>query len=92
MPVPDREPVPAGGDLTHGSQLYAANCATCHGPTGLGGDLGPSLAGKAILNHPREYDQIVQQGRHRMPGFQAVMKPKDQVDVLAWLRSRSYPE
>lgn len=92
MPVPDRDRAPAVGDLAHGAQLYAANCATCHGPTAMGGDLGPTLVSKAILDHPEEYDQIVRQGRRRMPGFQAVMKLKDQADVLAWLRSRTYPE
>ena len=74
------------------AQLYTTNCATCHGPTALGGDLGPSLVSKAVLDHPKEYDQIVRQGRHRMPGFQAVLKGNDQADVLAWLRGRTYPE
>ena len=92
MPGSDREPAPAGGDPAHGAQVYAANCATCHGPTAIGGDLGSSLVNKAILDHPREYDRILRHGLRRMPGFQAVMKPKDQADVLAWLRSRTYPE
>jgi mono/diheme cytochrome c family protein len=92
VPVTGQQPVPAGVDPMHGAHLYAANCATCHGPTALGGDLGPSLASKAILDHPREYNQIVRQGLRRMPGFQAVLKLKDQADVLAWLRSRTYPE
>ena len=64
---------------------------TCHGPTALGGDLGPSLAAKAILDHPREYDQIVNQGLRRMPGFRLTMTARDQADVLAWLRRRAYP-
>jgi len=92
LPVSGQEPVPPGGDLAHGAQLYMANCATCHGPTGLGGDLGPTLTNKAVLDHPKEYNQIVRQGLRRMPGFQAILKPKDQADVLAWLRSRTYPE
>jgi mono/diheme cytochrome c family protein len=83
---------PASGDLARGEQLYAANCATCHGPTALGGDLGPALAGKAILDHPRDYDRIIDQGLRRMPGFRLILKGKDQADVLAWLRHRSYPE
>ena len=89
---PGREPTPADGDPTRGAQLYATNCATCHGPRGLGGDLGPTLVNKAILDHPMEYNQIIRQGLRRMPGFQVVLKIKDQADVLAWLRSRTYPE
>ncbi|MDH4067202.1 MAG: cbb3-type cytochrome c oxidase subunit II [Acidobacteriota bacterium] len=35
--------LPAAGDLSRGQQLYAAHCATCHGPAGEGG--GPGAAG-----------------------------------------------
>jgi ubiquinol-cytochrome c reductase cytochrome c subunit len=83
---------PANADLVHGERLYAANCATCHGPTALGADLGPALVGKAILDHRGEYDRIVNQGLRRMPGTRLIMNAKDQADVLAWLRQRSYPE
>jgi mono/diheme cytochrome c family protein len=85
-------PAPVAGDPSRGERLYAAHCATCHGPAALGGDLGPSLAAKAILDHPREYDQIVNQGLRRMPGFRLTMNAKDQLDILAWLRRRTYPE
>lgn len=85
-------PILAGGDLARGERLYAANCATCHGPTGLGGDLGPALVNKAILDHPEDYDRIVNQGLRRMPGTRLTLNAKDQADVLAWLRHRSYPE
>jgi mono/diheme cytochrome c family protein len=91
VPGPGHGPVAAVGKPARGAQLYATNCATCHGPTALGGDLGPSLVGKAILDHSPEYDQIVRQGLRRMPGFQAIMKGDDQADVLAWLRSLAYP-
>jgi mono/diheme cytochrome c family protein len=92
VPSGRSEHVPASGDLARGERLYAANCATCHGPAGLGGDLGPSLAGKAILDHPRDYDRIVNQGLRRMPGFRLTLNAKDQADVLAWVRARAYPE
>jgi mono/diheme cytochrome c family protein len=94
LEVPGDRGSPAlmAGDLTRGERLYTANCATCHGPTALGGDLGPALVGKAILDHPLEYDRIVNQGLRRMPGFRLTMSPRDQGDVLAWLRRRAYPE
>jgi mono/diheme cytochrome c family protein len=92
VPSDRSEPAPASGDPARGERLYGANCATCHGATGLGGDLGPALAGKAILDHRREYNQIVNQGLRRMPGFRLTMNAKDQADVLAWLRRRAYPQ
>jgi mono/diheme cytochrome c family protein len=92
VPGDRRASVPMGGGLDRGERLYAANCATCHGPTALGGDLGPALVGKVILDRPREYDQIVSQGLRRMPGFRLTMSPRDQADVLAWLRRRAFPE
>ncbi|HTU82564.1 MAG TPA: cytochrome c [Candidatus Acidoferrales bacterium] len=35
--------VAAGGDRAAGALDFAANCATCHGPTGREGGIGPSL-------------------------------------------------
>ncbi|HTV92917.1 MAG TPA: cytochrome c [Verrucomicrobiae bacterium] len=33
-----------GGDATAGAKIFATNCSTCHGATGLeGGAVGPSL-------------------------------------------------
>jgi ubiquinol-cytochrome c reductase cytochrome c subunit len=37
--------VASAGDVTSGRQLFLANCASCHGVNGLGGKVGPSLAG-----------------------------------------------
>ncbi len=83
---------PPAGDSARGEKLYVRDCATCHGPAALGGDLGPSLVDKAILSHPREYDRILDQGLRRMPGFRLTMNAQDRADVLAWLRSRTYPD
>ncbi len=35
--------------LSFGEQVYASNCATCHGATG-GGGVGPALSGGAVLD------------------------------------------
>ena len=61
-------------------------------PRGSAATSGPALVGKAILDHPREYDRIINQGQRRMPGFRLILNAKDQADVLAWLRHRTYPE
>jgi ubiquinol-cytochrome c reductase cytochrome c subunit len=44
-PKPAQAAVATAGDVKAGSKLFLANCATCHGISGLGGHIGPSLAG-----------------------------------------------
>lgn len=34
------------GDATRGAQVFALNCAVCHGTDGAGGTIGPSLRGE----------------------------------------------
>ncbi len=36
---------------------------------------------------PRE---VVRTGRHRMPGFQLILKPEQEKDILAWLQSKRF--
>jgi mono/diheme cytochrome c family protein len=80
-------PVPAGADATRGAALYAAHCATCHGPAARGGDLGTCLVEKHVLLRPTEYSGVLRTGRRRMPGFAALLKPEQEADILAWLRT-----
>ena len=44
-PRPAQAAVATADDVTTGRKLFLANCATCHGINGLGGKIGPSLAG-----------------------------------------------
>jgi ubiquinol-cytochrome c reductase cytochrome c subunit len=81
---------PPRGDADRGAALYVAHCATCHGPAALGGDLGPNLVEKPVLLRTAEYRDVVRRGLRRMPGFQAVLKPEQEDDMLAWLRRRRY--
>jgi hypothetical protein len=37
-----------------------------------------------------EFREVTRNGRHRMPGFKAVLTPEQETDVLAWLRARRY--
>jgi ubiquinol-cytochrome c reductase cytochrome c subunit len=78
---------PINGDNTRGATLYATHCATCHGPEARGGDLGTCLVEKPVLLRPTDYHEVVSKGRRRMPGFAAALKPQQEDDVLAWLRS-----
>ena len=79
--------VPAGADASRGAALYTAHCATCHGPAARGGDLGTCLVEKHVLVRPTEFSETLRKGRRRMPGFTALLKPEQEADILAWLRT-----
>ncbi|APW58722.1 c-type cytochrome [Paludisphaera borealis] len=85
IPRPGTAPGPDAGDPAAGAELYKTNCANCHGPTALGGDLGPSLAGRAVLNSRKAYDEAVHKGVRKMPAFDKVLNASQQHDVFAWL-------
>ena len=84
-PRPDPGVLP-DGDADRGSALYAEHCATCHGSGALGGDLGNNLVQRPILLRPNDFDAVLRGGRHRMPGFGAVLGPQQEADLLGWLR------
>ncbi|WP_406696623.1 c-type cytochrome [Singulisphaera sp. Ch08] len=81
---------PRGSQADRGADVYAANCAACHGPTAQGADLGPNLVEVAVVLRPTDFLELVRTGRHRMPGFQLVLKPEQAKDILAWLQSKRY--
>jgi len=107
-PAPGSTPRPSGKpDAARGAQLYAANCASCHGATGAGD--GPAAA--ALQPKPAHHDdgnymnalsndhlfQVIQQGGASV-GKSPLMAPwggvlsNDQIwDVIAYVRSLAKP-
>lgn len=73
-------------NLARGEALFAIHCATCHGPTAKGGELGVNLVEKPPLLRETEFRTLLRQGLRRMPGFAAVLDDQAQTDLLAWLR------
>ncbi len=70
-----------------GSELYAANCARCHGVEGEG-IIGPSLVGVAQL-FPEEDGQIafVSNGGGGMPRFADLLSEADIKAIVEYTRS-----
>ena len=75
----------ATGDTAVGADIYAANCASCHGGSAQGGS-GPSIAGVSDSNGV--IDTILY-GTEGMPGFADTLSDQDISDLLAYLGSLS---
>ncbi|HET7010624.1 MAG TPA: c-type cytochrome [Anaerolineales bacterium] len=80
-----------GGNATHGQELFAASCASCHGPDGLlinfGSDEEPEFVGTIAVDNPWEFFHKVRMGQPgtAMPaGLLAGWSPQDFVDLLAF--------
>lgn len=73
---------PAGPDLAAGEQLYASNCAMCHGAEGEGG-IGPSLQSDYSYGSSREavHESIAMGRPNGMPKFSGQLSG-EQLDNL----------
>jgi mono/diheme cytochrome c family protein len=71
------------GDPVRGEQLFAQNCATCHGEGGEGGGVGPRLAGNEVsIDQARS---TIENGSGVMPAD--LVTGQDLEDVLAYLET-----
>jgi cytochrome c oxidase cbb3-type subunit 3 len=79
--------------LAQGHQLYAANCAACHGEEGAGEVLGSAdftdLRQTGELA-PRDFYLTVTQGQGSMPAWQGRLSQEERWAVINFLRSFSY--
>lgn len=70
-------------DPVRGEQLFAENCATCHGEGGEGGGAGPRLVGNDVsISQARA---TVENGSGVMPA--GLVTGQDLEDVLAYLET-----
>lgn len=67
-----------------GRQVFAANCALCHGPGGEGG-MGVTLAGSPRAANEVNVRDAVRFGRGMMPAFQATLHPSELDAVVAYV-------
>ena len=74
------------GDAVRGEQIFASECAGCHGGGGTGG-VGPALFETGL--DAMEVAIVVQQGRGVMPA--GIVTGQDQADVVAYVVSISSP-
>lgn len=82
--------IPAGAaDLARGGQVYALHCATCHGPAGQGGIPGaPKFnRGERLMQSDFTLLATVRRGKNVMPAFGGVLRDREILDVIAYLRT-----
>ena len=78
-----------GADTNKGRQLYTANCAICHGPTGRS-----VMPGAPNFDHAERLLQpdftllaTIRAGKNVMPAFQGILTDRDIMDVIAYIRT-----
>lgn len=62
----EREQQQEAGTSPLGEDLWEASCAKCHGADGSGG-YGPRIAGSELIEDPDAVEQLLEEGRGRMP-------------------------
>ena len=72
----------------NGEQLFASNCAECHGPKGEGAKKGISLLSGHALNHSEdEYEEQVIKGTpNKMPGFRDKFTDEQIATIVKYVR------
>lgn len=76
-------------DIVRGGQTYALHCASCHGPAGQGVFPGaPKFQrGERLLQSDLALLKSVRSGKNAMPPFMGVLRDREILDVIAYLRT-----
>jgi cytochrome c oxidase subunit 2 len=74
--------------MTHGEEVYGANCAACHMADGKGTGPFPPLDGGAVVNGPAaEHVKQVLVGKNLMPAFAGQLSDADIAAVITYERN-----
>jgi len=83
---------PVAGDAVRGADVFAENCASCHGVEGQGGTA-PALTNPSALAHNKDefLRYAIREGRDGTPmkGFEDRLSDNDIDNVTAYLRSKA---
>ena len=76
-------------DINKGRELYTVHCASCHG--GRGGSVMPGATDftrpETLMKPDNMLAAIIRGGRNAMPAYQGLLKDRDILDVIAYLRT-----
>jgi len=86
--LPEESQEPEATVIEQGSEVFAANCAACHG-TDLSGQVGPALnAGSSAVATPDEdLIAVITDGQGAMPGFRSSLTPEQIEAAVMFIRS-----
>jgi cytochrome c oxidase subunit 2 len=74
--------------MQRGQQVYSANCAVCHQPTGKGAGAFPALDGSRIVNGPiAQHVGIVLNGKNAMPSWSKTLSDVEIASVITFERN-----
>ena len=78
----------AAGDAAHGKQIFAANCASCHGAAGTEGGVGPSLKNEKSRKNTAAAIAWIKNPQPPMPKlYPSPLSAKDVADVAAFVET-----
>lgn len=79
----------AASDIFAGRKIYDLHCAQCHGADGQALVAGsPDFTRGTALNLPDgELIRRIRAGRNLMPGYEGILKTKDILNVIAYIRT-----
>ena len=76
------------GDAVHGKAIYAANCASCHGASGVGGGIGPTLKNEKSRKNMVQSIAWIKNPQPPMPKlYPAPLSEQDVNDVAAFVQT-----
>lgn len=76
------------GDAHAGQQLFAANCAACHGSTGVEGGVGPSLKNERLKKNDAQAIAWIEDPQPPMPKLYPVpLTATDVANLAAYVES-----
>jgi mono/diheme cytochrome c family protein len=79
---------PVRGDAGAGRALFAANCAACHGATGVEGGVGPSLKNERLRNNDAQAIAVIEDPQPPMPKlYPAPLTQTDVANLAAYVES-----
>jgi cytochrome c oxidase subunit 2 len=70
-----------------GKEVFDGVCATCHGLSGQG-DYGPPLVGNGVVADPKALEQLLRNGKNKMPPVGATWDQQTMDSATSYLKER----